>query len=454
MAEFLDGSADITTMEKSAVSKLLFSQINWQEILRAGVVLSHKDHQLLEKAQDNLSNVMENRNDARTLCKLLMKIADNCTSNVTVQQYVFTRVQEIVDADGNHNQRVEYFTDGGFLQDASFLRALRASDAYTRQSACIGLACLLSCSEGNDSAFCLWICEQLSNTAATDLDHVLTALTILIRKAGARQIFMGCGGVRLVSSTLSRLGPNGNAQHLYDLSFALWTFTLSAATSDRTSAQNNVEVQFDHATFLASGTIPILSELIAAAPSRKVIRMAISTLRNLAMLQQADVLTEMLNVGIDRQMEVFINNGSHKQAGDVELENDSKQLQDVLLRNYRDLSTFEKWVSEIQSGALRWGIVHTEKFWRENNKLMEHNDFAYVKTIIGFLKSDNPQTIAIALYDLGEFTRFYSNGRTVTKSLGGKDLAMTFIEHDNAEIQRQALQCISKVMISNWDHLR
>lgn len=298
---------------------------------------------------------MENTNDARTLCKLLMKIADNCTSNVTVQQYVFTRVEEIVGADGNHVNRVAYFTDGGFLQDAAFLRALRSSDAYTRQSACMGLAELLSCSEGNDSAFCLWICEQLSSSATSALDHVLSAMTILIRKAAARSILMGCGGVRLVSSTMARIGPNGNSQHIYDLAFTLWTFTLSAATSDRTSATSTaaMEVNFDYATFLASGTIPILSELIAAAPSRKVVRMAVATLRNLSMLQHPDVLTEMLNVGIERQMEVFINNGSHKQAGDVELENDSKQLQEVLLRNFRDLSTFDKWVSEMQSGALR-----------------------------------------------------------------------------------------------------
>jgi V-type H+-transporting ATPase subunit H len=55
---------------------------------------------------------------------------------------------------------------------------------------------------------------------------------------------------------------------------------------------------------------------------------------------------------------------------------------------------------------------------------------------------------------IGEFSRFYANGRTVAKSLGGKDIAIGLIEHGNADIQRQALQCISKLMISNWDHMR
>lgn len=55
---------------------------------------------------------------------------------------------------------------------------------------------------------------------------------------------------------------------------------------------------------------------------------------------------------------------------------------------------------------------------------------------------------------VGEFTRFYPNGRGVTKSLGGRDKAMGFINHSNPDIQRHALQCVSKLMISNWDHLR
>jgi len=167
-----------------------------------------------------------------------------------------------------------------------------------------------------------------------------------------------------------------------------------------------------------------------------------------------DILTEMLNVGIDKQLDSFITLNAHKQANDTDVEADAKQLQDILLRNYRDLSTFDKWQSEMHSGALRWGIVHTEKFWRENSRLMEADDFSAVKKIIGYLKSDNNVTVAIALYDLGEFTRFYPNGRSVTKSLGGKDLAMSLIEHDNVDVQRQALQCISKVMISNWDHMK
>ena len=62
--------------------------------------------------------------------------------------------------------------------------------------------------------------------------------------------------------------------------------------------------------------------------------------------------------------------------------------------------------------------------------------------------------VCIALYDMGEFTRFYPNGRGITKSLGGKDVAMQMIEHANVDIQRAALQCVSKIMVVNWEFMR
>ena len=38
-------------------------------------------------------------------------------------------------------------------------------------------------------------------------------------------------------------------------------------------------------------------------------------------------------------------------------------------------------MAEVNSGQLRWGIVHTEKFWRENVKALEANDFKTLKYV-------------------------------------------------------------------------
>ena len=62
--------------------------------------------------------------------------------------------------------------------------------------------------------------------------------------------------------------------------------------------------------------------------------------------------------------------------------------------------------------------------------------------------------VCIALYDIGEFTRFYPNGRVVVSRLGAKDTIMQMMSSDNADIQRHTLQCISKIMVTNWEFLR
>lgn len=39
------------------------------------------------------------------------------------------------------------------------------------------------------------------------------------------------------------------------------------------------------------------------------------------------------------------------------------------------LTSFEKYVKELESDELEWGPIHAEKFWKENYKRFEENDF-------------------------------------------------------------------------------
>lgn len=444
-------TTDLESMDKHDASKSLFTIINWPELVRAGMFLSQSEFLLLERAQENLEAAMSNKHDASTLAGALMKIADNCTSSLPVQQYVFTRVEEILglnpsDFSGTDHEafvylRAPYFTiDGINIQDGPFLRGIRSKDPYTQRSASLGLACLLTAREGEVNALVNWICEQLSSAQPQVTEIAIPALSMIMRRASARKLFNSQNGVMLICNVLKRLGSNGSAQQLYDLTFCLWTLSLGE--------------EADLRAFLQAGASRILTELLATAPSRKVVRMALSTLRNLASSEDDNLLTEMLTGGLQKFLENMIQANAHKQSGDPEVESDAKALYDVLMKNYRELSTFERWISEVQTGTLRSGIVHTEKFWRENAKCLEVNDFKLLKTLIALLRSEDEAVVSIALYDVGEFTRFYPNGRGIVKTLGAKDIAMEMIGHANPDIQRQALQCISKIMVSNWEFMR
>lgn len=238
---------------------------------------------------------MDNIEDAKTLCQMMIKIAENCTSNLTIQQYVFLRVEEIlgitgeVDSIETTSKRALYFATQDFNAPYEpFLRGLKSADASVQKSAATGLAALLAYLEGPISVLLDWIYSQFDAAA---IESLLPPLCLLMRKASARNAFAQDpttntrpNGIHLVVAQLYKLGMNGNAQLLYELTFILWTLSLQKETTNPTA-------------FLSSGAIRILADLLASAPSRKVVRMALATLHNLAALENEGVLTEMLTSG-------------------------------------------------------------------------------------------------------------------------------------------------------------
>mmetsp|Transcript_14218 Transcript_14218/g.24136 ORF Transcript_14218/g.24136 Transcript_14218/m.24136 type:complete len:88 (-) Transcript_14218:644-907(-) len=81
-------------------------------------------------------------------------------------------------------------------------------------------------------------------------------------------------------------------------------------------------------------------------------------------------------------------------------------------------------------------------------------DFHLLKVLIALLSSQDEDVATIACYDIGEFVRHYPNGRAIAKRLGAKELVMPLIEHENVELQRHALQCVSKIMVQNWEFVK
>eukprot|EP00981_Chlorochromonas_danica_P010043 scaffold2953_cov187-Ochromonas_danica.AAC.8 len=494
-------------MEKSEVSKTLYGQIQWEQLPSSGVFLQHRDHQLLERAQSNLSVVLDNPVDAKEYVAILVKVAESCTTNIVVLQYVYTRMEEILGLSWDSREDVNsdafgmkhsiLFTveqpqsvpnSGRKLQDNCFRILLTTSDIYLQRTMSTVFAALLSAWDGQVSILLQWVALKLSSQSNGVWDMALPALSFLVRSDRHQTAVLSQPIVGQLTGILRRLGVNGNPQQLYDIVFILWALSLGCDTGPANAYNGSGPGGSEGLAaavveaFLQANVLPLLVELLGASPSRKVTRVIISVLRNLAqgstspnfLLAQDQttsttpsssvsnainnratlVLNEMYTAGLMRLVENYQQNQSFKQIGDPEAENDFKVLSDLLHRNFRELSTFERWASEILSGGLRWGILHTEKFWRENAKFVEADNFALLRSLIIHLSNPDPTIACIALYDLGEFTRFYPNGRVVVARLGGKDVVMKMLTSENEEVQKHVLQCISKLMVNNWDHLR
>jgi V-type H+-transporting ATPase subunit H len=134
---------------------------------------------------------------------------------------------------------------------------------------------------------------------------------------------------------------------------------------------------------------------------------------------------------------------------------DLEILHQILTESYKELTKWEVYQAELDSGQLKWGILHSEQFFKANARKMEgtKGDFCHVKRLIQLVTNieHDEETVAIACFDLGEFIRQYPNGKAIAKRLGCKEVIMPLLSHESLEIQRHALQCISKLLVNNWE---
>jgi V-type H+-transporting ATPase subunit H len=415
-----------------------------------------------------------------------------------VTHYALTKLNEIITTlaagvSGVTVSSVFYVGKDGVLVDQwkALLRILNKGgkgDAYAQKVASMSLAKILIAScpsqrRGNTAdakarpvsyasavepmeALTVWVVGQLKNASGGIVGLCVPALMVLMDAHESRIVFCKLGGLKYMARQIRTGSKNkaegnkkfgqGSVQQLYELSLCMWilTYELNKSQMVRTDfAKDGVPVQ-------------ALVELVSLAPREKVVRVALSSLRNLATcaadqdpapagemkLDGTHFLSEMIACGLMKAISLL----RDRQFTDPDIVEDVDILHKLLTDNYKEMSRWEVYKNEVESGHLQWGSTHTEAFFKENARMIEGSDgdFHLLKVLITLLSSKDEEVCAIACYDIGEFVRHYPNGRAIAKRLGAKELVMPLIEHDNPELQRHALQCVSKIMVNNWEYVK
>ena len=274
---------------------------------------------------------------------------------------------------------------------------------------------------------------------------------------------------------LSEQTNSSNVQQLYELCFCLWTMSYDCHTDV------NIRQHFHR-----DGAVPALAALLKTNRTReKVTRLALSSLRNLAQLESnnsngimvklkrntnssssSSFVQEMIGCGVHKSVKILLD----RQWTDADIVDDLDKLNGILQDNFKDLSRWEVYMTEVDSGRLEWNdILHTSQFFKDNSRSFEgpNLDFEPLKKLIHILKAnaanatihinddddngdDHYDTIAIACFDIGEFVRYYPNGKEIASRFGAKQLVMPLLDHPNQDVRRHALTCISKMLVNNW----
>ena len=335
-----------------------------------------------------------------------------------VTHYAITKLYDVVNClrekrrGGSVSLATTFYNEDGNLIDEwrPLLRVLHlggGGDAFAQRGAayCLAFVLMAGCSSQKFSldrsrkmnhesveeplaALISWITSQLQSSASSSLSLVTPTVTALMSCPEARIIFANNGGIGYLSRHLrtggkgKRPGGNASVQQLYELCFCLWTLTYECNTSSSIRA-----------TFARDNAVHSLVDLVSSAPREKVIRVALSALRTLASCTPTDLslsdtsskkeitsstfLNEMIGCGLIK----YIDQMKERQWTDPDIVDDLSVLHKLLHENFKEMSRWDVYLAEVQSGSLEWGILHTEKFFKENAKRFEgpNGDFSVVK---------------------------------------------------------------------------
>jgi V-type H+-transporting ATPase subunit H len=61
--------------------------------------------------------------------------------------------------------------------------------------------------------------------------------------------------------------------------------------------------------------------------------------------------------------------------------------------------------------------------------------------------STDPTALAVACYDLSQFIQYHPGGRLVASDLKAKERVMKLMNHDNAEVRKNALLSVQRLFL-------
>ncbi|KAL8557763.1 hypothetical protein ACS0TY_005027 [Phlomoides rotata] len=275
-----------------------------------------------------------------------------------------------------------------------------------------------------------WLCTQLKNPShpSCGIPTAVTCLATLLKESAVRSLFVQGDGVKLLIPLISPASTQQSIQLLYETCLCVWLLSYYEPAIE----------------YLAtSRSLPRLIEVVKGSTKEKVVRVVVLTLRNL--LHKGAFGAQMVDLGLPQ----IIQNLKSRAWSDEDLLDTLNQLEEGLKDNIKKLSSFDKYKQEVLLGHLDWSPMHKDPiFWRENITSFEEHDFQILRVLITILDtSSDPRTLAVACYDLSQFIQCHPAGRVIVNDLKAKDRVMKMMNHENAEVTKNALLCIQRLFL-------
>jgi V-type H+-transporting ATPase subunit H len=444
-------------------------EIPWDIYMTARLISDH-DLQLLRRYDkrdpEQRAKLLE---DAGPLyVAALLSVLKNVTKDETVQ-YVLALLDDMLEADSSSAALFHQLdslpgaSDGGEPSApppdpySILLRLLQRNDWFTDEKAALILAAVLDArpdkadlgkalAEGagqNDivartvASFLEWTLGQLRQPShpTRGVATAMHCLAVLLREVPIRAMFCRSPGAMHLLIPLVGMPAPGvqlNIQLLYETVVCVWELSFYRPAIDNLAVES---------------VVAGLVDVVRLAQKEKLVRASLLALRNL--LDEGDHPALEFAV-VEKGLHKVVATRLEQNWDDEDVPNLLEWMQDHLEAGALALTSLERYRKEVMSGHLRKSPLHdSEAFWLENAQHLVDNNSALLRALLRILEvSRDPVTLAVACKDLSQFVTYYPHGRGIVSELKGKEFAMRLMVHPDAEVQREALVCVQRLLLS------
>ncbi|XP_043544262.1 V-type proton ATPase subunit H isoform X1 [Chiloscyllium plagiosum] len=449
-----------TNIIAAKAAEVRANKVNWQSYLQ-GQMISGEDCEFIKKFEaarsEDKQRILDN--EGHQCAKTFLNLMTHISKEQTVQ-YILTMIDDMLQENHNHvNIFFDYAKKTKNTAWSYFLPMLNRQDLFTVHMAARIIAKLAAWGrelmEGSDLNYYFnWIKTQLSSQklravgseagtvspseSSQYVQCVAGCLQLMLRINEYRFAWVEADGVNCIIAVINN---KCGFQLQYQMIFSFWLLAFSPQLCEYLRRLN---------------IVPALSDILQESVKEKVTRIILATFRNL-LEKSAERETHqeyalaMIQCKVLKQLE----NLEQQKYDDEDIADDIKFLLEKLGESVQDLSSFDEYSSELKSGRLEWSPVHkSEKFWRENAARLNEKNYELLKILTRLLEvSDDPQVLAVAAHDIGEYVRHYPRGKRVIEQLGGKQLVMNHMHHEDQQVRYNALLAVQKLMVHNWEYL-
>nr|XP_043639474.1 V-type proton ATPase subunit H [Erigeron canadensis] len=275
-----------------------------------------------------------------------------------------------------------------------------------------------------------WFCLQLKKPShpSRSIPASVNSLATLLKEPVVRSSFVQADGVKLLVPLIAPASTQQSIQLLYETCLCVWLLSYYEPAIE----------------YLAtSRALPRLLEVVKGSTKEKVVRLIVLTFKNL--LSKGSFGAQMVDLGLPH----IVQSLKAQAWSDEDLLDALNHLEEGLKDNIKKLSSFDKYKQEVLLGHLDWSPMHKDAiFWRDNITNFEENDFQTLRVLLTILEtSSDPRALAVACFDLSQFIQYHPAGRVIVTDLKAKERVMKLMNHENAEVTKNALLCIQRLFL-------